>query len=171
MIGFPDGGFGPSVQLSCAWLYEPLFTSAEVGVRTVAIPHLQSTASLWTLHLDSELVYDGNVGATVPGPASDRHGVEWTNYYSPRKWLMFDGDVSWSRAYFSGVDAVHRFVPEAVGVVVSAGASVDNFHRAFGSVRMRYFGDTTPASTLVQVVHLARPEFLLEIEVIAVVAP
>jgi enamine deaminase RidA (YjgF/YER057c/UK114 family) len=27
----------------------------------------------------------------------------------------------------------------------------------------------TPASTLVQVVHLARPEFLLEIEVIAVV--
>jgi enamine deaminase RidA (YjgF/YER057c/UK114 family) len=38
-------------------------------------------------------------------------------------------------------------------------------------VRARYFGDTTPASTLVQVVHLARPEFMLEIEVIAVVAP
>jgi reactive intermediate/imine deaminase len=34
-------------------------------------------------------------------------------------------------------------------------------------VRARYFGDTTPASTLVQVVRLARPEFLLEIEVIA----
>ena len=37
-------------------------------------------------------------------------------------------------------------------------------------VRARYFGETAPASTLVQVVHLARPEFLLEIEVIAVVA-
>ena len=37
-------------------------------------------------------------------------------------------------------------------------------------VRARYFGDTVPASTLVQVVHLARPEFMLEIEVIAVVA-
>src|SRR3989449_1969253 len=36
-------------------------------------------------------------------------------------------------------------------------------------VRARYFGDTTPASTLVQVVHLARPELMLEIEVIAVV--
>ena len=36
-------------------------------------------------------------------------------------------------------------------------------------VRARYFGDTTPASTLVQVVHLARPEFMLEIEVVAVV--
>jgi reactive intermediate/imine deaminase len=38
-------------------------------------------------------------------------------------------------------------------------------------VRARYFGDVTPASTLVQVVHLARPEFLIEVEVIAVVAP
>ncbi len=40
---------------------------------------------------------------------------------------------------------------------------------AIREVRARYFGDVTPASTLVQVVHLARPEFMLEIEVIAVV--
>ena len=38
---------------------------------------------------------------------------------------------------------------------------------AVREVRARYFGATTPASTLVQVVKLARPEFLLEIEVIA----
>jgi reactive intermediate/imine deaminase len=38
---------------------------------------------------------------------------------------------------------------------------------AVREVRARYFGDTAPASTLVQVVRLARPEFLLEIEVIA----
>jgi 2-iminobutanoate/2-iminopropanoate deaminase len=38
---------------------------------------------------------------------------------------------------------------------------------AVREVRARYFGDTTPASTLVQVVKLARPEFMLEIEVIA----
>jgi len=43
--------------------------------------------------------------------------------------------------------------------------------QAVRDVRARYFGDVTPASTLVQVVHLARPEFLLEIEVIAVVNP
>ena len=41
--------------------------------------------------------------------------------------------------------------------------------QAVRDVRARYFGDVTPASTLVQVVHLARPEFMLEIEVIAVV--
>ena len=36
-------------------------------------------------------------------------------------------------------------------------------------VRARYFGETTPASTLVQVARLARPELMLEIEVIAAV--
>jgi reactive intermediate/imine deaminase len=36
--------------------------------------------------------------------------------------------------------------------------------------RARYFGNTTPASTLVQVVALARPELMIEIEVIAAVA-
>jgi reactive intermediate/imine deaminase len=41
--------------------------------------------------------------------------------------------------------------------------------QAIRDARARYFGDVVPASTLVQVVRLARPEFLLEIEVIAVV--
>jgi enamine deaminase RidA (YjgF/YER057c/UK114 family) len=40
---------------------------------------------------------------------------------------------------------------------------------AVREVRAQYFGDTTPASTLVQVVRLARPELMLEIEVIAAV--
>ena len=41
--------------------------------------------------------------------------------------------------------------------------------QAIRDVRARYFGDTAPASTLVQVVALARPGLMLEIEVIAVV--
>jgi len=40
---------------------------------------------------------------------------------------------------------------------------------AIREVRSRYFGEATPASTLVQVVHLARPEFMLEVEVIAAI--
>ena len=77
---------------------------AEVGVRTVAVPHLQTTVSLWTLRLGSELVYNGDIGATEPGPASERHGVEIANYYSPLKWLVFDADLSLSRAHFTGDD-------------------------------------------------------------------
>ena len=88
--------------------------------------------SVWTLGLGSELV--------EAGPASQRHGVEIANYYSPYKWLVFDADLSLSKAGFTNDEPAGTYVPEAVGTVVSAGASVDGFHRAFGSVRMRYFG-------------------------------
>jgi outer membrane receptor protein involved in Fe transport len=115
---------------------------AEVGVRTVAVPHLQTTVALWMLRLGSELVYNGDAGATEPGPASARRGIELANYYSPQRWLVFDGDVSWSRARFVDASA-GAFVPEAVGLVVSAGASVDHLRRASGSVRLRYFGPRT----------------------------
>ena len=40
---------------------------------------------------------------------------------------------------------------------------------AIREVRARYLSDAPPASTLVQVVHLARPDFMIEIEAIAVV--
>jgi len=39
-----------------------------------------------------------------------------------------------------GVTGGGQFVPEAVNTVVSGGASIDNFHRTFGSLRLRYFG-------------------------------
>ena len=113
---------------------------AELGVRTVAVPHLQSTVSLWMLRLGSELVYNGDIGATEPGPASKRWGVEIANYYSPTKWLVFDGDVSLSRARFAEDTGAGLYVPEAVNTVVSGGASIDNLHRTFGAIRLRYFG-------------------------------
>ena len=116
---------------------------AEVGARTVAIPHLQSTLTVWTLHLDSELVFSGDDGTTQPSRPSTRRGVEWANYYSPLKWLVFDGDVSWSRARFTAFDPVGQYVPEAVGTVVSAGATVDPYRKAFGSLRWRFFGPRT----------------------------
>ena len=115
-------------------------TGAEVGVRTVAIRHFQSTVSVWMLRLASELVFSGDDGTTVPSRPSARRGVEWANYYSPAKWLVFDGDLSWSRARFTEFDPVGQYVPEAVGTVVSAGATIDGYHRTFGSLRWRYFG-------------------------------
>ena len=41
--------------------------------------------------------------------------------------------------------------------------------QALRDIRAQYFGTVVPASTLVQVVRLARPELLLEVEVIAAV--
>ncbi len=116
---------------------------AEVGFRTVAIPHLQTTVTAWMLRLDSELVFSGDEGTTEPSRPSARRGIEWTNYYRALAWLVFDGDVAWSRARFTEYDPVGQYVPEAVGTVLSAGATVDEYHKWFGSIRLRYFGPRT----------------------------
>jgi len=85
-------------------------------------------------------VFLGDQGTTEPSRASTRHGVEWANYFSPTKWLVFDGDLSWSQSRFTDSDAVGQYVPETVGTVVSAGVAVDTYRNTFGSVRWRYFG-------------------------------
>ena len=113
---------------------------AEIGVRTVAIPHLQSSLSVWSLSLASELVFAGDAGTTEAGRPSHRYGVEWANYYHPRPWLIFDGDLSLSRARFTDIDPIGARVPGSVASVVSLGATVADLRNVFGSVRLRYFG-------------------------------
>ena len=113
---------------------------AEVGVRTVAAPHLQTSLTLWTLALASELVFSGDAGTTEASRPSHRYGIELTNYYTPRPWLIFDADVAWSTAHFTDPDPIGDFVPGSVATVISAGVTVDSIHKAFGSIRLRYFG-------------------------------
>jgi len=113
---------------------------AEAGVRTVAVPHLQTTFTLWTLSLASELVFAGDAGTTEASRPSHRYGIEFANYYSPRRWLIFDGDVSWSSAHFTDFDPVGDDIPGSVETVVSAGVTVDSLRNFIGSARLRYFG-------------------------------
>jgi outer membrane receptor protein involved in Fe transport len=113
---------------------------AEAGMRTVAVPHLQSTLSVWRLQLASEIVFNSDAGTGMPSRPSARHGVEWTNYYSPMRWLTVDANLSWSRARFTEFDPVGQYVPEAVGTVMSVGTTITGVHGMFGSARWRYFG-------------------------------
>jgi len=78
---------------------------AEVGVRTVAVPHLQSTAEIWYLHSNSELLQDGDTGGTTPSvESSNRYGFEVGNYYTPVEHWVFDADFADSRAIFTQND-------------------------------------------------------------------
>jgi hypothetical protein len=113
---------------------------AEVGIRSVRIPGLQTSLTAWTLSLDSELIFVGDAGTTEAGRPSRRYGVEWANYYSPRPWLTFDFDLGISSARFTDDDPAADLVPGAVATVLSGGATVDSVRNIFGSVRWRYFG-------------------------------
>lgn len=56
---------------------------AEIGLRAAIIPHWQLAASLWILHLDSELLFVSEGGTTEPSRESRRTGVELSAYYTP----------------------------------------------------------------------------------------
>ena len=77
---------------------------AEVGVRTVAIPRVQTTVSLWRLDLDSELLFVGDAGSTEASRPSQRYGVELTNYVRLSSVLTADADIAWSHARFTDDD-------------------------------------------------------------------
>jgi hypothetical protein len=113
---------------------------AELGLRTVLIPHVQSTVAFWRLDLDSELLFVGDAGTTEAGRPSRRYGVEWTNFIKPRRWLTLDADLAFSRARFTDDDPAGARIPGAVGAVVSAGATVEGRWPIMGSLRWRYFG-------------------------------
>ena len=131
---------------------------AEVGVRTKAIPNLDSSISLFYLHQDSELFFDGDTGTTVPGPPSLRTGIEITNTYNPAPWVHIDADLALSRARFVGFDSAQEqlfeslagfpqaqignapgnFVPEAPWMVASAGITFGGKTGWFSTLRWRY---------------------------------
>jgi len=117
----------------------------ELGVRSVLLPRLQTTLSLWRLDIASELVFTGDAGTTEASRPSRRTGVEWASFWTPRAGWTVDADVAWSRARFSDFDPVGDRIPGAVETVVSAGVAfdphgLDPLGGFFGSLRLRYFG-------------------------------
>ena len=77
----------------------------EIGVRNMAVTHLQSTFELWYLHSNSELTQDGDTGGTIASEqSSNRYGLEWANYYTPAEHWAFDFDLADSRAQFTQPD-------------------------------------------------------------------
>jgi outer membrane receptor protein involved in Fe transport len=111
---------------------------AEIGLRTAALPGLQSTVSVFALELDSELVFVGDGGATEASRPSRRVGIEWANHYRPRPWLALDLDVALTEAEFTDDDRAGREIPGALERVVSAGVAVEERGRWSGGVRLRY---------------------------------
>lgn len=122
---------------------------AETGVRTAAVPHLQSTVSLWYLYSASELQQDGDTGGTVASKQpSNRYGFELGNYYTPLEHLAVDFDLAGSRALFTEIDEDDaapaspggKHVPEAVGLVIASGITLHDYKGLWSSLRLRYFG-------------------------------
>jgi opacity protein-like surface antigen len=131
---------------------------AEFGVRSTAIPNLNSSISLFYIHQDSELVFDGDTGDTTAGLPSQRTGVEFTNDYRIASWLHVDANLALSRARFLGYDQTQAalyqslagtpqaqignapgdYVYNAPWMVASGGITLGEKTGWFSSLRWRY---------------------------------
>jgi hypothetical protein len=131
---------------------------AEIGVRTKAVPDLDSSVSLFILDQASELFFDGDTGDTTPGRPSQRTGIEITNDYRPVSWAHIDADLALSRARFLGYDSAQEeiyqslagypqsqignapgnYIYNAPWLVASAGVTLGEKTGWFGALRWRY---------------------------------
>ena len=117
---------------------------AEVGVRSNFIEGLNTTVAAWWLKSSQELVFVGDAGTTEINGASDRYGIEWTNYYKPNDWITLDADYAITTARYANVHAgeTDNFIPNSVGRVISTGILLEdpNGSGLFGTLRFRHFG-------------------------------
>jgi len=112
----------------------------ELGLRTSPVNGLQTSLSLYTLNLDSELVFVGDAGTTEAGRPSRRVGFELANYYKLDDWLTLDADIAFARARFRDSAPEGQRIPGAVEGVASVAVAVDNVGPWFGAMQWRYFG-------------------------------
>jgi hypothetical protein len=112
----------------------------ELGLRTEAIPNLQSSLALWILKLDSELVFSGDAGDTEPSRASRRYGVEWNNHYIASKHVLLDADLAWSHARYTQYDPAGPYIPGSIETVAAIGATLKDWGPWFGQFQYRFFG-------------------------------
>jgi hypothetical protein len=108
----------------------------ELGLRTEALPGLQTSLALWQLKSDSELVYVGDAGATEASAGSRRRGVEWNNRWVPVPWFLLDADFAWTHARFDNGDRI----PNAVDRVASVAVTLRELGPWSASLQWRYLG-------------------------------
>ena len=116
-------------------------TGFDLGVRTAILPSTQLSVALWSLDLDSELLFIGDAGTTEASRASERRGIEAAVIWNPVSWLIVDADLAWSRARFGDFDASGDRIPGAIEAVASVGLAIDHPSGWFGGARFRHFGE------------------------------
>jgi outer membrane receptor protein involved in Fe transport len=101
---------------------------------------VQSSLSLWTLTLDSELVFVGDAGTTEAGRPSRRYGSERSTRWRAQPWMLVDLDIAWNHARYTENAPEGNYVPGAPDWVAAAGVSVPRYSPGAGALFLRYIG-------------------------------
>jgi outer membrane receptor protein involved in Fe transport len=111
---------------------------AELGARLERGPFRGSVA-VFTLDLDSELVFVGDAGTTEANDASTRTGVVASVFYKPNDWFTADLSAAYTDAEFD-IPGSETDIPGAVQSVIGGGVLARLDPWTF-SARVRHFGE------------------------------
>ena len=133
-----DPGDGSAVEP-----VDPLVDSLgyEVGLRGFWNERLNTSIALWSLELDSELLFVGDAGNTEATRGSERQGMEVTAYYRLNDYWTADIEYAYTDAKFTDFAPEGDNIPGSIEQVVQAGLSGQFLDGWFGSLRLRYFGE------------------------------
>ena len=146
------------VMLSALFLFLPIVAFAQVkrtnppalSTPTGYTHIVEVTGPAKTIYISGQIAYDKE-GKIVGAPGDMKAQAE-------QVFRNLQAALAAAGAKFSDVVKMNSYITDMSKA------------QAVRDVRSRYFAETSPASTFVQVAGLVRPELLLEIEVVAVVA-
>lgn len=117
-------------------------TGYELGIRSYTQQKFNASLALWTLELDSELLFVGDAGNTEVSGATTRQGIELTSYYHFTDVWTLDFEYAYTDAEFKDpVTAGGANVPGSIEHMLQAGISADFESGWFGSLRLRHLGE------------------------------
>jgi hypothetical protein len=121
---------------------DPLVASlgGEFGARLFVADKLQTTLALWTLRLDSELLFVGDAGNTEASRPSRRDGLELGLYYFANKHLSGEVELSYTKSRFRDRDPAGNRIPGSIPLVISGGVTAGAGNGWSATGRLRYFG-------------------------------
>ncbi|MGE4241330.1 TonB-dependent receptor [Ramlibacter sp.] len=111
----------------------------EIGARNKWSPTFTTTAALWALKLDSELLFVGDAGTTEASRPSRRSGLEVGANWRPGGGWEVDADVAVTRARFGDSDPAGNRIPGAMERVATLGVTWERGPWTLGA-RVRHFG-------------------------------
>lgn len=122
---------------------DPLVGSrgGELGARLQLDDRLHATLALWTLKLDSELLFVGDAGITEPSRRSQRDGIELGVYWFPSEAFSANLEASYTDARFDDDDPAGEEIPGAIPFVLGIGASHHAGSGWLASAHVKHFGN------------------------------
>ncbi len=112
----------------------------ELGSRVHFSNKLHATLAIWSLKLDSELLFVGDAGSTEASRPSRRDGLEMGIYWYPNQRYTANFEASYTRGRFEDDDPAGEKIPGSIPLVVSTGVTAHYDAGWMASAQLKHFG-------------------------------